>query len=80
MFTKGTLIYIAQRLVLIGFTVVAVSSVVFVGIHRLPGDALLSERLRGQAYQLLVHHYGLDQPLIVQYWNFAVGEIGRAHV
>src|SRR5260370_4426351 len=77
MFTKGTLIYIAQRLVLIAFTVVAVSSVVFVGIHRLPGDALLSERLRGQAYELLVHHYGLDQPLLVQYWNFAVGVITR---
>ena len=77
MFTKGTLIYVAQRLVIIGFTVVAVSSVVFVGIHRLPGDALLSERLRGQAYQLLVHHYGLDQPLIVQYWNFVVGVVTR---
>ena len=77
MFTKGTLVYIAQRLVLIVFTVVAVSSVVFVGIHRLPGDALMSERLRGQAYQLLLHHYGLDQPLLTQYWNFAVGVLTR---
>jgi ABC-type dipeptide/oligopeptide/nickel transport system permease component len=77
MFTKGTLVYIAQRLVLIVFTVVAVSSVVFVGIHRLPGDALMSERLRGQAYELLLHHYGLDQPLLTQYWNFAVGVLTR---
>ena len=77
MFTRGTLVYIGQRLLLIAFTVVAVSSVVFLGIHRLPGDALMSERLRGQAYQLLLHHYGLDQPLQVQYWNYAVGVVTR---
>jgi ABC-type dipeptide/oligopeptide/nickel transport system permease component len=73
MFTKGTAIYVAQRLVLIAFTVLTVSSVVFLGIHRLPGDALISERLKGQAYQILLHHYGLDQPLYVQYWNYITG-------
>ena len=73
MFTKGTAVYVAQRVVMIVFTVVAVSSVVFLGIHRLPGDALMSERLRGTAYLDLLHHYGLDQPLSVQYWNYIVG-------
>jgi ABC-type dipeptide/oligopeptide/nickel transport system permease component len=73
MFTKGTAIYVAQRLVLIAFTVLTVSSVVFLGIHRLPGDAIISERLKGQAYQILLHHYGLDQPLYVQYWNYITG-------
>ena len=77
MFTRGTLIYIAQRIVLIGFTVLVVSSIVFLGIHRLPGDALFSERVRGQAYIVLLHHYGLDQPLYVQYWNFLVGVVTR---
>ena len=77
MFTRGTLIYITQRIVLIGFTVLAVSSIVFLAIHRLPGDALFSEKLRGQAYQLLLHHYGLDQPLYVQYKNFVVGVVTR---
>ena len=77
MFTRGTLIYIAQRIVLIAFTVLAVSSIVFLGIHRLPGDALFSEKLRGQAYQVLLHHYGLDQPLYLQYWNFVVGVVTR---
>jgi oligopeptide transport system permease protein len=70
---RGTLIYIGQRLVLIAFTVLAVSSIVFLGIHRLPGSALFSERLRGQAYQDLLHHYGLDQPLLVQYKNYLAG-------
>jgi oligopeptide transport system permease protein len=73
MFTRGTLVYIGQRLVLIAFTVVAVSSIVFLGIHRLPGDALMSERLRGSAYLALLHHYGLDQPLYVQYWTYITG-------
>ena len=67
MLTRGTLLYIGQRLVLIGFTVVAVSSIVFLGIHRLPGDALFNEHLHGTQYELLLHHYGLDRPLWDQY-------------
>ena len=77
MLTRGTLIYIGQRIVLIAFTVLAVSSIVFLGIHRLPGDALFSEKLRGGEYQILLHHYGLDQPLLVQYKNFLVGVVTR---
>ena len=77
MFTRGTLVYIAQRLVMIAFTVLVVSSVVFLGIHRLPGDALFSEKLRGNAYLALIHHYGLDQPLYLQYWNYIVGVVTR---
>lgn len=73
MFTKGTAVYVAQRIAMIAFTVIAVSSVVFLGIHQLPGDALLSERTRGQVYLDLLHHYGLDQPLTVQYWNYIIG-------
>jgi oligopeptide transport system permease protein len=71
--TRGTLIYIGQRLVLIVFTVLAVSSVVFLGIHRLPGDALLNERIHGQQYELLLHHYGLDKSLFDQYISFVTG-------
>jgi oligopeptide transport system permease protein len=71
--TRGTLIYISQRLVLIVFTVLAVSSAVFLGIHRLPGDALFNEHLHGIEYQNVLHHYGLDQPLFTQYTNFLQG-------
>lgn len=73
MLTRGTLIYISQRLVLIAFTVVAVSSVVFLGIHRLPGDALINEHLHGTQYVNLLHHYGLDKPLWDQYTSFLTG-------
>jgi oligopeptide transport system permease protein len=71
--TRGTLIYISQRLVLIVFTVLAVSSAVFLGIHRLPGDALFNEHLHGIEYQNVLHHYGLDLPLFTQYTNFLTG-------
>jgi ABC-type dipeptide/oligopeptide/nickel transport system permease component len=77
MFTRGTALYIGQRLILIGFTVIAVSSIVFLGIHRLPGDALFSERVHGAAYLNLLHHYGLDQPLWVQYKDYIVGIVTR---
>jgi ABC-type dipeptide/oligopeptide/nickel transport system permease component len=76
-FTRGTLIYIGQRIVLIGFTVLAVSSLVFLGIHRLPGDALFNEHLHGEQYALLLHHYNLDQPLVTQYRDFIVGVVTR---
>jgi oligopeptide transport system permease protein len=75
--TRGTLLYIGQRVVLIGFTVLAVSSIVFLGIHRLPGDALFNEHLHGNEYQILLHHYGLDQPLLIQYRDFVVGVVTR---
>ena len=77
MFTPGTLIYIGQRIVLIGFTVIAVSSLVFLGVHRLPGDALFNEHLRGNAYKEILHHYNLDQPLTIQYRDFIVGVVTR---
>jgi oligopeptide transport system permease protein len=74
MFTKGALLYIGQRLVLILFTAVAVSSLVFFGVHRLPGDALLNERRPDPAAEReLLHHYHLDLPLGQQYVLFVTG-------
>jgi oligopeptide transport system permease protein len=82
--TKGALLYIGQRTLMIVFTVLAVSSIVFLGIHRLPGNAFFSERLRGSQEAVLLHHYGLDQPLLTQYWNFVVnllhGNLGESLV
>ena len=85
MLTRGTLIYISQRILLIVFTVLAVSSVVFLGIHRLPGDALFNEHLHGIEYQNVLHHYGLDKPLFTQYTNFLTamflhGDLGESFV
>jgi oligopeptide transport system permease protein len=74
MFTRGSLLYIGQRLILIVFTAVAVSSIVFFGIHRLPGNALLNERHPDPAAQReLLHYYHLDLPLAQQYFLFVGG-------
>ena len=55
--SRGTLIYAAQRLVLITLTAIVVSSIVFIGIHQLPGNALASERRNNPATELaLLHH------------------------
>ncbi len=73
MLTRGTLVYLSQRIVLIAFTVLAVSTIVFLGIHRLPGDALFSERLQANEYANRLHYYHLDEPLIIQYRDFVSG-------
>jgi oligopeptide transport system permease protein len=73
LFTRGTLIYVGQRFVLIAFTVFAVSSIVFLGIHRLPGSALISEHMVGSEYEARLHYYHLDLPLQIQYRDFLLG-------
>src|SRR5438876_3423120 len=44
-------------------SVVAVSSLVFIGIHTIPGNAFVSERVTGDKLQLLLDEYGLNRPL-----------------
>jgi oligopeptide transport system permease protein len=83
--SRGTLIYGLQRLVLLSVTAVVVSSIVFIGIHQLPGNALASERrLNPATEQALLHHYYLDLPWPQQYWiwvtNLIHGNLGESLV
>jgi oligopeptide transport system permease protein len=72
--TRGTVVYIGQRLVLIAITTVLVSSIVFLLLHQIPGNAFLNEtRQTQQSLQAQLHHYGLDLPLQQQYWNWLTG-------
>jgi ABC-type dipeptide/oligopeptide/nickel transport system permease component len=85
MLTRGTMIYIGQRLVLIAFTTFAVSSLVFLGVHSLPGNAFLSERhVDPRAMAALEHYYHLDLPLPQQYGLFVAnalhGDLGESLV
>jgi oligopeptide transport system permease protein len=74
--TRGTLVYIGQRFVLIALTALLVSSIVFIGVHQLPGNAFLSERRSTpQREAELLHHYGLDQPLPQQYLSWLSGAV-----
>ena len=83
--SRGTLVYAAQRLVLITFTAIVVSSIVFIGVHQLPGSALASERrLNPETEKALLHHYNLDLPWPEQYalWlnGLAHGDLGESLV
>src|ERR1700730_2391789 len=74
--TRGTLVYVGQRFVLIALTALLVSSIVFIGVHQLPGNAFLTERRSTPAREAeLLHHYGLDQPLPQQYLNWLSGVV-----
>src|SRR6202022_775738 len=78
MFTRGALLYIGQRLVLIVSTAVAVSSIGFLGVPQLPGSALLNERRPDPASGAgLLHYYHLDLPLGEQYVLYVTGIFRR---
>src|SRR5438552_17911943 len=65
---RGTLLYIGQRLILIAITTVLVSSIVFLLLHQIPGNAFLHEtRPSPQTLAAELHHYRLDLPLQQQY-------------
>jgi len=71
---RGTLLYIGQRLVLIAITTVLVSSIVFLLLHQIPGNAVLNEtRQSEETLRAELHHYGLDLPLPQQYANWVTG-------
>ena len=71
---RGTLLYIGQRLILIAITTVLVSSIVFLLLHQIPGNAFLNEtRTTPEALAADLHHYGLDLPLQQQYSNWVNG-------
>ncbi len=56
------------------FTAFAVSSIVFIGIHQLPGNAFLSDRRESpEAQAALLHHYRLDLPWPTQYILWVTG-------
>ena len=83
--SRGTLVYAGQRLVLITFTALVVSSIVFIGVHQLPGNAIANEkRLNPVTEAALLHHYNLDLPWPQQYviWlgNLFHGNLGESLV
>jgi oligopeptide transport system permease protein len=73
---RGTIVYVGQRLVLIAVTTVLVSSIVFLLLHQIPGNAFLNETRQNDAsIAAQMHHYGLDLPLQTQYWNWVTGVV-----
>src|ERR1051325_474582 len=73
---RGTVVYVGQRLILIAVTTALVSSIVFVLLHQIPGNAFLNEtRQSPEALAAALRHYGLDRPLPEQYLNWVRGVV-----
>ena len=71
---RGTVVYVGQRLILIAVTTALVSSIVFVLLHQIPGNAFLNEtRQSPEALAAALRHYGLDRPLPAQYLDWVRG-------
>ena len=66
-----TLKYIIKRLVLGIFTIWVVITLTFFIMHAVPGGPFLSEKAVSPAAQAAMEaKYGLDKPLMVQYWTY----------
>ncbi|HEX7649851.1 MAG TPA: ABC transporter permease subunit [Noviherbaspirillum sp.] len=80
--------FLLRRLALVIPTFLGITLLVFALIHLIPGDAV--EALSGEhgmdpeRYARLLHEFGLDRPLYVQYfdylWNVLRGDLGRSIV
>jgi dipeptide transport system permease protein len=80
--------FFLRRLVLVVPTFLGITLLVFALIHLIPGDAV--EALSGEhgmdpeRYARLLHEFGLDRPLYVQYfdylWSVLHGDLGRSIV
>jgi len=65
--------YVVRRLLLLVPILLGVSILIFVWIRALPGDpasALLGERATPALVQQYKDRYGLDRPILVQYWDY----------
>lgn len=66
-----TLKYIVKRLILGIFTIWVVITLTFFIMHAVPGGPFLSEKAVSPAAQAAMEaKYGLDKPLVVQYWTY----------
>ena len=85
------LTFLVRRLMVMIPTLIAISILVFVLIQLPPGDYLTAQLIELQAQgdstaaqqiEFLRAEYGLDQPIYIQYWNWAtgllVGDLGQS--
>lgn len=81
------IVYVVQRLIYLVVIVIVMSVLVFAATHVLPGDAavmILGQYATPEALAALRQKLGLNDPLAVQYWNwasaFVQGDMGESLV
>jgi peptide/nickel transport system permease protein len=77
--------FIVRRLLLLVPILIGLSILIFLWIRALPGSpaqALLGERATPATIAQIRHQYGLDRPLVIQYWRYLDqtlhGELGTS--
>lgn len=72
--------YIIRRLIMGAVVLIIVTIMVFLAMRLLPGDPIMmlvseseSRELTEQQIAILKHQYGMDKPMIVQYFNWLDG-------
>jgi peptide/nickel transport system permease protein len=77
--------FVVRRLLLLVPILLGLSILVFAWIRALPGtpaEALLGERATPAAVRQIKHRYGLDRPIVTQYWAYvkstAEGDLGTS--
>lgn len=74
--------YTLKRLGLMLLTLWVIITATFFLMHLLPGDPLNSEKVPPEVRAQILHQYGLDQPIYVQYVKFLgnvlQGDLGRS--
>ncbi|GEA95055.1 oligopeptide ABC transporter (permease) [Weissella viridescens] len=73
---SGMVKYVLKRLGIILLTLIIIISITFFLMKLMPGSPLANaERLSDTQRQVIEAQYGLDKPLIVQYWNYLVNAL-----
>ncbi|WLD92026.1 ABC transporter permease [Alkalihalobacillus sp. AL-G] len=68
--------FLFQRTISVIITIWVIITLTFFLMHAIPGDPFTNEsRVPEQVISNLKAHYGLDQPLIIQYFNYLKGVI-----
>src|SRR5262249_52804472 len=79
--------YLARRLVHVVLVLIGISIITFLILHALPHDParqVAGRTASPEQVEEVRHQLGLDRPLPVQYWRYAVnlvqGDLGRSYV
>jgi len=79
--------YLIRRLIHVVLVLIGVSIITFLILHALPHDParqVAGRTASPEQVEQVRHELGLDQPLPVQYWHFAVklvqGDLGRSYI
>ncbi len=68
--------YIFRRLLYAVFTIWAIATITFVLMNVAPGNPFAAEgNISKTAIEAMNEHYGLNDPLLVQYWNYLISII-----